>query len=115
MDLPILSSAAQLQEALARSGTKTLVADFTATWCNPCKKIAPVLHDLASKNASTFDVFTVDVDIANDLVTHFQIVNMPTFIFFRNNRVVYVLKGANTELLTQAFEIIASLTSTSTS
>jgi thioredoxin 1 len=111
MDIPALNNSTQLQEALAQAGPKTVVVDFTATWCGPCKKIAPVLQDLAAKNSDDFNVFKADVDVAVDLVSHFKVSSMPTFIFFRGNKVVYVLKGASTELLTQAFEIIQALTS----
>jgi thioredoxin-like negative regulator of GroEL len=111
MELSALTNSTQLQEALAQAGNKTVVVDFTATWCGPCKKIAPVLHGLASKHSDTFRVFTADVDVAVDLVRHFKVSSMPTFIFFRGNRVIYVLKGASTELLTQAFEIIDAMTS----
>lgn len=110
MDLEALTTTTQLQEVLAHAGTKTVVVDFTATWCGPCKKIAPVLHSLATVHENAFRVFTVNVDAATDLVTHFDVRSMPTFIFFRNNKVVHVLKGASPELLTQAFEIIAALT-----
>jgi thioredoxin len=107
----IITTTIQLQEALACAGNKTVLVKFTADWCTPCKKIEPVLQSLASSNASSFNVYNVNIDEAFDLVTHFDVRSMPTFIFFRNNKVVHVLKGASTELLTQAFEIIASLTS----
>lgn len=113
MDIATLASTTQLQEALAMAqaaGNKTVVVDFTATWCGPCKKIAPVLHDLASAHVDNFNVYKADVDVATDLVDHFKVQTMPTFIFFRNNTVVYVLKGASSELLKQAFEIITALT-----
>lgn len=111
MELTSLTNSTQLQEALAQAGNKTVVVDFTATWCAPCKKIGPVLRELAAKNSATFRVFTADVDVAQDLVSHFKVSSMPTFIFFRGNKVLYVLKGASAELLTQAFEIIDSITS----
>ena len=67
----------------------------------------PVLEKLAAQHTAAFDVFLVDVDTSSDLVTHFGIRTMPTFVFFQNNKVVYVLKGAAVELLTQAFELMS--------
>ena len=110
MELQSISSTTQLQEVLARANNKTVVLDFTAEWCAPCKKIAPVLRELATTFTANFDVFTVDVDAAHQLVTHFKVTTMPTFVFLRNNRVIYVFKGASADLLTQAFEIISSVT-----
>ena len=104
-----LTSTTQLQEILARANGKGVVVKFTASWCGPCKKIAPVLHNLAVTHASKLNVFTADVDVATELVAHFRITSMPTFIFFHNNRVVYMQKGASVELLTQAFEIMAAM------
>lgn len=104
-----LTSTTQLQEVLARANGKGVVIDFTASWCRPCKTIAPVLHALATTHAAKVDVFTADVDVATGLVTHYQVSSMPTFIFFYNNKVVYVLKGASVELLTQAFEIMSAM------
>lgn len=111
-DIPTLTSTTQLQEALAQAQAraKVVVVEFTAAWCGPCKKIAPVLTELAATSTASFTVFKADVDVATDLVAHFKVTSMPTFIFFRNNAVVYVLKGASPELLTQAFEIIAAMT-----
>ena len=110
MTISALTTVTQLQEALAQSAGKTVVVDFTATWCGPCKKIAPVLTEMAAEYAASFKVYTADVDIATDLVAHFKVASMPTFIFFRDNRVIYMLKGASVQLLSQAFEIINTLT-----
>lgn len=109
MTLTALLSATQLQEALARANRKCVVVQFTATWCAPCKKIKPTLLNLAATHATTFEILTADVDALQDLVTHFRVTRMPTFIFFFRNRVVHVLQGSSTELLSQAFDIISSM------
>ena len=108
-ELGSVTTRTQLQEVLARANSKAVVVDFTAKWCGPCKKIAPQLHQLAATHASKFEVYTCDVDESAELVDHFQVTAMPSFVFFYQNRVVHVLKGASSELLTQAFEIISSM------
>ncbi len=108
--LSSITTTTQLQEILARAGGATTMLDFTAKWCGPCREIAPAVHALVEKHASKINGFVVDVDDASDLVTHFKVVSMPTFVFLRENRVVYVLKGADIKLLTQAFEIFVALT-----
>jgi|SRR3989338_3663331 len=98
-----------LQQAIATCNDRVVVVKFTANWCVPCKKIAPVLHQLAEKYQSQFAVFSADVDQAESLVSHFNVRSMPTFIFLYRNRIIHVIKGPNQDLLTQAFTIIAAM------
>jgi thioredoxin 1 len=107
-----LSSPADLQYTLASANDNQItMVNFTAAWCKPCKKIKPTVQYMATKYASRIKVYTVDVDTSPELVSHFEVHTMPTFIFFKNNKVVYVLQGASNDLLTQAFEILFAVTS----
>lgn len=104
-----LTSSSQLQEVLAGAGERVVCVKFTAVWCGPCKKIQPVLEDLEEKHGQHVMVYTSDVDESTELVTHFKITSMPTFVFLWKNKVVYTLKGADPKLLQVAFEIMGGM------
>lgn len=104
-----VKSKSELQQVLAAAGERVVCVKFTATWCGPCKKIQPVLQALGEKYSQQFMVYASDVDASTELVEHFKIVSMPTFIFMWKNRVVYTLKGADAKLLQDAFEIMAGM------
>jgi thioredoxin 1 len=60
-----------------------VVLDFGATWCGPCKMLAPNVDKLASAFEGKAKVFGVDVDKASALATQFGIRGVPTVIFFK--------------------------------
>lgn len=75
-----------------------LVLDFTASWCGPCRMIAPVVDQLSIQHPDV--IFgKVDVDEVPELSTQFNVSAMPTFKFVRDNRVVSEFAGANRSLL----------------
>ena len=66
-------------------GDKPAVIDFYATWCGPCKAIAPVLEELASEYGETVYIYKVDVDKENNLAAAFSIRSIPTLFFIPMN------------------------------
>ncbi|MBQ9363417.1 MAG: thioredoxin [Bacteroidaceae bacterium] len=77
---------------------KPLVLDFWATWCGPCKMIAPIIESLAEEYAGKVNIGKVDVeDEADDLVGQFGIRNVPTVLFIKDGLVVDKLVGAATK------------------
>ncbi len=65
-------------------GAKTpVLVDFWATWCAPCRAIAPTLDELAEKYRGKFTVAKVNVDEVPELAAQFGVLNIPTLIFFK--------------------------------
>ena len=85
------------------SQPKLTVVDFFATWCGPCKMIAPQLNDMAAKKPNV-NFLKVDVDQAQELAAEYQISAMPTFMCFKDGQKVGELQGADINRLTQLIE-----------
>jgi thioredoxin 1 len=69
---------------------------FTADWCQPCKKVRPIVEELNREVADVaFQI--IDVDMENDLVKTFQIKSVPTFILFEDEEQINRITGAQTK------------------
>lgn len=66
------------------SSDKTVLVDFYATWCGPCKALAPVLEKIAENHPDDVKVFKVNVDEEEKLAMYFGITVVPTVIIFKN-------------------------------
>ena len=76
-------------------GAKTpVLVDFWATWCAPCRAIAPTLDELAEKYRGRFTVAKVNVDEVPDLAAQFGVLNIPTLIFFKGGEEVDRVVGS---------------------
>lgn len=71
-------------EVLNTSGT--VLVDFFATWCGPCKMLSPVLERVADKH-SDIKVVKVDVDKAPDLASRYGVMGVPTMIVFKDGQI----------------------------
>lgn len=71
-----------------------MVIDFSATWCGPCKKIAPIIEELAEEFAGKVVVGKCDVDENDELTSKFGIRNVPTVLFLKNGELVDKHVGA---------------------
>jgi len=83
---------------LAKAGDKLVCVDFYATWCGPCKMIAPHLDEM-DKTMEDVVFIKVDVDECEDIAAQYKITAMPTFIFIKANEKVADLTGANIDKL----------------
>ncbi len=79
---------------------KVLLVDFWATWCGPCKMLAPVLSEFAEENKDKIKVGKVNVDEQGDLAIKYGITSIPTLILFKNGEVANISVGfhSKTEL-----------------
>ena len=77
-----------------KSGDLPLVVDFWATWCGPCRMIAPIVEELAKEYDGKLVVGKCDVEEADDVAMEFGIRNIPTILFFKGGKVVDKLVGA---------------------
>ena len=62
-------------------GTEPCIIDFYATWCGPCKRIAPVLEDLSVEYKGKIKIYKIDVDQEKDLAGAFGVESIPTIYF----------------------------------
>ncbi|XVF59711.1 hypothetical protein PTKIN_Ptkin07bG0297800 [Pterospermum kingtungense] len=79
---------------------KLVVVDFTASWCGPCRIIAPFLTELA-KNFSNVMFLKVDVDELKEVAADWAIEAMPTFMFLKEGTIVDKVVGAKKDELQQ--------------
>lgn len=63
---------------------KPVLVDFTATWCGPCKALAPVMDKLADDAAGRYKVVAVDIDESPSIATKYGIRGVPTVMAFKN-------------------------------
>lgn len=71
-----------------------VVLDFYATWCGPCKKIAPIIEELATEFDGKIAVGKCDVDENDEIAAQYGIRNIPTVLFIKDGQVVDKHVGA---------------------
>jgi len=75
------------------STDKLVVIDFWASWCGPCRQIAPVVEELAKEYNGRVVVGKVDVDAEEELASKYNISSIPTLLFIKNKKVVQTVVG----------------------
>ena len=74
------------QEVL--QSNETVLVDFWAAWCGPCKMLAPVLHEIAEENADALKVGKINVDEQMELAMRFQVSSIPMLVVFKDGKAV---------------------------
>ena len=74
---------------------KPVVVDFWAEWCGPCKKLAPILDEIATETADKISIAKVNIDDHPDLARQFDIMQIPTMIVFKDGQPVHRIMGAS--------------------
>lgn len=73
---------------------KPVIVDFWATWCMPCKMLAPTMEEIANEYKGKYKVAKLNIDDAMDVATNFSVMNIPTLIFFNKGEEVGRMVGA---------------------
>ncbi len=73
-------------EARMADAGRPILIDFSAPWCQPCKRLEPELEKLALQLAGQADFYTINVDEASNLAAHFQVMSVPTIILLVNGQ-----------------------------
>ena len=71
-----------------------VLVDFFATWCGPCKMVAPVIEDVAKEYSGKLKVVNVDVDEAGSTASNLGIMSVPTIMIFKAGKAVSQSVGA---------------------
>ena len=71
-----------------------VMVDFWAEWCVPCRMIAPIVERLAERYVGRLKVAKLDVDKNQDLAIEYQVMSIPTLLFFKNGQEVDRIVGA---------------------
>ncbi|MCI6197700.1 MAG: thioredoxin [Prevotella sp.] len=77
-----------------KNGNLPLVIDFWATWCGPCRMVAPIIEELANEYDGKVTVGKCDVEEADDIAAEFGIRNIPTIVFMKDGKILDKIVGA---------------------
>ncbi|HIE65089.1 MAG: thioredoxin [Nitrospira sp.] len=80
------------EEVLKHSGA--VMVDFWASWCGPCKMIAPVIDELAVEYSGRLKVCKLNTDESPDISSQYQIMGIPSLLFFKEGKLVDKMVGA---------------------
>ena len=73
---------------------QTVLVDFWATWCGPCKMVAPIVEELAKEYSGKIKIGKLDVDENSKVPSNYGIMSIPTLMFFKKGQVLEQLVGA---------------------
>jgi len=91
--------------------TDVVMVDFWAVWCGPCQMVAPIVDELAQEYQGRLKVMKLNTDEAPEVAGKYQIMSIPSILFFKGGEVVEKVVGARSKQ--QFKEIIDSLLSQS--
>jgi thioredoxin 1 len=70
-----------------------VMVDFTATWCGPCKRLAPIVEELAAEYEGKVKIAKFDIDASPNTPARYKVMAVPTVMFFKGGKEVDIVQG----------------------
>ena len=84
-------------DKVVSSGEKTIMIDFWAPWCGPCKALTPILEEISSELSDQVGIYKVNVDDNTELAQEHGVQSIPTMLIYKNGALSETLVGVKTK------------------
>jgi thioredoxin 1 len=91
--MSVLNITSENYEKEVLKSDKTVVLDFYADWCGPCRMMGPIIEEIAEEKADTIRVGKINVDENQDLAMEYGIMSIPTIVIMKNGKVSKTFVG----------------------